>query len=98
MDILFSYLHDILPVMAIILVAAFLSRLVFLLAIALAFAPGYERRMLKLLEVSAPLVRKSGVIGTRRIHERIAAPVLMVLAMFHTTAKTARRILAILKN
>lgn len=84
--------------MAILLFTGFLSYLVFLVAIALAFFLRFERRMLKLLEVSAPLVRNSGVNGTRLLHERIATPALMLLAMPNTTAKTAHRILAILKN
>lgn len=52
--------------------------------------------MLKLIKAAVPLVRKSGLIGTRRIHERVALPPLMLLGMIPSTAKTARQILAAL--
>lgn len=107
MDLLLGSLLDILsatkmvalsPPVVVLLVVAALTRALFLLAVALAFVPQCKHRMLKLLEVTTPLIRKSSVYGTRRLHERIAVLPLMVLAMIPSTAKTARRILTILDS
>jgi hypothetical protein len=99
MDILLGSLPDLLSATAIALfAAAALARLLFFLALALAFVPRWKQRMLKLIKVAVPLIRKSGLIGTRRLHERIAVPPLMFLAMIPATAKTARQILAALNT
>lgn len=85
-----------LVVLLILFVVDSLSRLLYLLAIGLAFAPSCEHRMRKLLEVATPAMRRVMLVGTRRMHERIATPWLFLLAMFPRTEKFARRILAIL--
>ncbi|MEV4689063.1 hypothetical protein [Microbacterium sp. LWH3-1.2] len=99
MDLLVGSFPYLLSTTAIALfAAAALARLLFFLAVALAFVPQWKQRMLKLIKVAAPLIRKSGLIGTRRLHERIAVPPLMFLAMIPATAKTARQILATLNT
>ncbi|MCG7418774.1 hypothetical protein MHY30_14800 [Microbacterium sp. ACRRU] len=99
MYLLFDTFRDLLLIVALVPLAANIcSLLLYLLAIGLAFVTPWERRMRKLLEVATPVLRRVMPLGTRRFHERIATPCLVLLAMFPQTAKVARRILAILKK
>jgi len=90
-------LLGLLPVVPVVLLAADrISRLLFVIAVALAFLPACEPRSLKLLKVATPHLRKVGLVGTRRLHERLVLPGLMLLGQIPRTATTARRILRII--
>lgn len=75
-----------------------LSRVLFLVALGLAFIPRKRGRMIKLLEILTPLLRRSRCIGPKRVHEQIAILILSLLAMFDRTDKTARQLLKILER